>query len=129
MLPALTPATAFFWTSGADGVLRLLRCDTCGRFLHPPGPMCRDCLGRELRVTDVSGRAVVYSFTVNHQPWRPDLAEPYVVALVELVEQVGLRLLTRIVGCDPDAVTIGMAVEVVFEEDQDVWLPFFGPAG
>jgi uncharacterized OB-fold protein len=52
---------------------------------------------------------------------------PYVVAEVELVEQEGLRLLTNVVGVEPGAVAIGMAVEVVFAQHEDVYVPLFTP--
>ena len=72
------------------------------------------------------------TFTVNHQRVVPDLDPPYVIAIVELPEQEGLRLTTNIVGCEPDEVSFGMPVQVVFEEYPDsrgnVWLPFFEPA-
>jgi len=32
------------------------------------------------------------------------------------------------VGCPPEAVDVGMAVQVTFEQYDDVWLPFFQPA-
>ena len=76
----------------------------------------------------MSGDAVVHTYTVNWQPWYPNLDPPYVVAIVELPEQEGLRLTTNIVGCEPDDVRIGMPVHVVFEEYDGVWLPFFEPA-
>jgi hypothetical protein len=52
---------------------------------------------------------------------------PYVVAIVELPEQSGLRLTTNIVNCQPDQVRIGMAVAVTFCEQEDVFLPLFEP--
>ena len=76
-----------------------------------------------------SGRAVVHTYTVNHQPWYPGLEPPYVVAIVALPEQDGLRLTTNLVGVGPDEVEIGMALQVTFEQYDDVWLPFFEPAG
>jgi uncharacterized OB-fold protein len=36
--PALDDENRFFWTSGEDGRLRFLRCQTCGYYLHPPLP-------------------------------------------------------------------------------------------
>ena len=63
----------------------------------------------------MSGRGVVHTYTVNHQPWYPGLDPPYVVAIVALPEQEGLRLTTNIVGCAPDDVRIGMPVRVTFE--------------
>ena len=41
LLPRLSDDVAFFWTAGADGILRLLHCNACGFFIHPPGPVCR----------------------------------------------------------------------------------------
>lgn len=123
-LPTLDETNEFFWTSGADGRLRLLRCQSCGYFLHPPGPRCPACGGLELAPEAVSGRAVVLTYTVNHQPWVGP-ADPYVIAIVGLPEQDDLRLTTNIVGTDVDDVTIGMGVQVVFEHQGDVWLPLF----
>ena len=70
----------------------------------------------------------MWAATVNHQQWFPSLAPPYVVAIVELAEQPGLRMLTNVVGCDPEAVRSGMAVEVDFQQlADDLWLPVFRP--
>jgi uncharacterized OB-fold protein len=77
----------------------------------------------------VSGRARIASFTVNEQPWRAGQAVPFVFAAVELVEQRGLFVMTRIVGCEPAAVSIDLPVRVRFERHDDVWLPLFEPEG
>ena len=127
MVPALTPTTEFFWTSGADGRLRIQRCSDCGRFVHPPGPVCRWCLSPNVAPAEVSGRGEVFTFTVNAQPWSERLTEPYVIAIVELVEEPGLRVLTNLVDCRPDDVRIGMPVEVAFVAVEDVFLPLFRP--
>ena len=127
ILPRVNDENRFFWTAGEDGRLRFLRCDRCGQFLHPPSPICPNCLSKELTVTPVSGRATVATFTVNHQPWIPGYDPPYVVALVEIDEQPSVRLMTNIVGCAPDEVRIGMPVQVTFEQHDDVWVPQFEP--
>ena len=64
----------------------------------------------------------------QRNPWRPDLTEPYVVAIVELADQSGLRFVTNIVGTPPAEVHIGMPVRVRFEQIEDVWLPLFEKA-
>ena len=56
---------------------------------------------------------------MNHQRWMPGLEVPYVIAIVELVEQRNLRLTTNIVGCPPEAVRIGMPVQVRFRTVTD----------
>jgi uncharacterized OB-fold protein len=38
-----------------------------------------------------------------------------------------LRLTTGIVGCEPEDVYVDMPVRVVFDNYEDVWLPFFEP--
>lgn len=127
VLPRLDDETGFFWTSGKDGRLRILRCEACRYLVHPPAPVCPTCLGRSLSPDVLSGRASVATFTVNHHPWDGS-SEPWVVAIVELDEQADVRLMTNIVGVDPDEVAIGMPVQVVFEDHDPVFVPLFEPA-
>ncbi len=126
-LPQLNEANRFFWTSGEDGRLRFLRCDDCRNLIHPPVPICDRCLSREQSVVAVSGRATLAAFTINHQMWLPMIEPPYVIALVEIEEQAGLRLTTNIVGCADDDLVIGMPLQVAFEHYEDVYLPVFKP--
>jgi uncharacterized OB-fold protein len=129
LLPRVTPENAFFWEGGADGKLRFLQCRSCQYLIHPPAPLCPECLGRELEASEVSGRATVYTYTVNHHPWIPGFPPPYVVAIVEIEEQPSVRLTTNIVDCAIDEVKIGMSVEVRFEEREDgIFLPLFAPS-
>jgi len=131
LLPERSERTQRFWTAGGDGRLELLRCGQCGTYVHPPAPRCPTDQGTDLAWTPVSGRATVATFTVNHQPWMPGPALPYVVAIVEIAEQPSVRLTTNVVGCAPQDVRIGMPVRVTFEHhadpDGDVWLPLFEP--
>jgi len=127
ILPRLTQENRFFWTSGADGRLRFLRCQTCRDYVHPPTPICPHCLTKTLAPEPVSGRATVASYTINVQPWIPGFDPPYVIAIVEMEEEPAVRLTTNIVGCAPDDVHIGMPVQVMFEQYDDVWLPLFQP--
>ena len=131
-LPQLTPVNEWFWTSGADGRLRVQRCDDCSTFVHPPVPICPTCRSRAWTPTAVSGRATVIGFTVNHQQWLPGFAPPYVLANVALDDAPGVHLTTNLVDVDPldpDAAFIGQVVEVRFEQVEDVWVPLFAPTG
>jgi uncharacterized OB-fold protein len=127
-LPLVTSLTEPFWTGGREGELRIHRCEACGFWLHPPESVCPNCLSRRVVPTPVSGRAELLTFTVNHQPWHPDLEVPYVIGIVELTAAPGIRLTTNIVNCPTEDVRIGMPVQVVFEQFEDVFLPFFEPA-
>ena len=128
-LPLLTDTNRFFWTGGADNTLRFLRCGDCRAWAHPPQPICRACGGSSLAPEAVSGNATVLGWTVNHQPWHPAFPPPYVIAVVAMDEDADVRLTTNIIDVDHADMTIGMAVEVVFEQADDVWLPLFRPIG
>jgi uncharacterized OB-fold protein len=129
ILPRITERNEAFWSSGQDGRLRFQRCGSCRYWIHPHSVLCPQCLGKDLAYEAVSGRAVVHTFTVNHQPWMPVPELPFALAIVELPEQEGLRLTTVIVHCPVDDVAIGMPVQVTFEahEDENIWIPMFEP--
>ncbi len=126
-LPLLNEMNRYFWISGATGRLQVLRCGDCGTWIHPYAGLCPKCRSGKLAPEAVSGRGTVVGYTVNQHPWQPDVPVPYVVALVELEEQSNIRLLTNLPGCPIDAVHIGMAVEVCFEDHGDVYVPQFQP--
>ena len=128
LLPHLDDHNRFFWTSGEDGFLRILRCNACHFYNHPPGPVCRNCLSRDQSPQVVSGRGRVETFSVNYQQWIPG-SDPYVIAWVSLEEQPSVRLSTNLVGVEAGDVHIGMEVAVEFEEIEDVYIPLFHPVG
>ena len=113
-VPSPTPESQPFWDACARHELQLQRCERCGRFWFPPSNHCQHCWSDRFSWQPVSGRAEVHSFTVYRRAYAPELAEqlPYVVAVVALEE--GPRLITNIVGCPPEAVRVGLPVEVTF---------------
>jgi uncharacterized OB-fold protein len=126
VLPALDEVNRSFWTSGQDGRLRFLRCQSCQYFIQPPAPRCPECWSRDVAPEALSGRAEVHTFTINHHPWDGG-TEPYAIAIVSFPEQDDLRLTTNIVGCPPEDVRIGMPLRVTFEQHDEVWFPLFEP--
>ena len=106
--------------------LLIERCDDCARWVHPAAGECREC-GGTLVAQPVSGRGTVFTYTVNYHPYNPDIPTPYVIALVELAEQSGLRVAANIVDCEPDSVKCGMAVDIRPEKSAG-GAPLFGPA-
>ena len=129
LLPQITPENEHYWTGGARGELRFLRCADCRTFVHPPSPVCPACLSRQLAPAAVSGRARLLTWTVNHHPWIPGFDPPYVIAIVEIAEQPGLRVTTNLVNCTPEELRLDLPVRVLFEErDDGVFLPLFEPA-
>jgi uncharacterized protein len=135
MLPQRGGHDRAFWTGGATGQLLIEHCDVCVRWVHPPTGRCREC-GSPLAARPVSGRGTVFSYTVNMHTFNPAVPVPYVIAIVELVEQQGLRLAANIVDCEPDSVMCGMPVKVRFEQHgvfeqhstDTSFVPVFAPA-
>lgn len=113
--PAVTEETEPFWAAAKDGRLVVQRCQSCGAESFPPRGICRVCRSRATTMVEITSRGVVYSYTVNHQRWLPDLEVPYVVVLVEFPDHPGVRVVGRLRGCAPDEVAIGMGVQVGFE--------------
>jgi len=127
--PQEDPETDFFWASGEDGKLRFKRCQDCGFYSHPPTPRCPKCLSANMAPEAVSGKATVLTYTVNVQQWVPG-QEPYIIAIVTMDEQDGLRLTTLLAGVElDDPNIIGKRVEVRFLARDDVWYPTFVPEG
>jgi uncharacterized protein len=126
-IPQINEENRAFWTGGSEGELRFMRCGNCGYYLHPPSPRCPECWSEDIAPSAVSGRGTVYTYTINRREWVPGLQVPFVLAVIELDEQPGLRLITN-VECDPEDVTIGMPVEVAFRQRGEAFVPVFRPA-
>lgn len=128
-LPKLTPETAPFFAAAADGRLALGECPDCGLTFYYPRGTCPDCLSPDVSLVDAAGTGEIYSYTVltGLENW-PEDALPVVLAYVELDEDV--RLMTNVVDCDPEALSIGDDVRVAFvdTEREDVAIPVFEPA-
>lgn len=113
--PAITEETRPFWDAAAAGRLVVEHCDACGTDAFPPRGICRACRSRDTGWVEISGPGTVYSFTVNHQRWLPDLEVPYVVVLVEFPDHPGVRVAGRLRGGAPEEAAVGMSVDVGFE--------------
>jgi uncharacterized OB-fold protein len=127
-LPPIDDDNREFWTGGAEGRLMVSRCCACRRWVLPPAGHCPAC-GAATRPEPASGRARLLTWTLNHHPYHPEVAPPYLIAIVELVEQEDLRLATNLVGCSEDQLTAGMELEVRFEHQGEAFYPLFGPTG
>ena len=127
-LPLVTPWNEFYWTSGADGRLRVQECGSCAALVHPPKPCCPHCRGSRIGIKETSGFGTLFGFTVSHRFRLPGLPAPYIVAQVALEDDPRVRLTTRLVDCAEDDLRLGMRMEVTFEHVEDVWLPLFRPA-
>ena len=105
-----------FWdaTREQNFVLQWCTHDNIAIFYHRE--VCPRCLRADgLEWRPASGRGQVYAVSVQHaaQVPMPAYESPYAVAIVELDE--GVRMLSTVVGCDPESVTVGQQVQVTWE--------------
>lgn len=129
-LPNITEDVEPFWTAAKAHTLSMPRCQDCDEVIWPLSPVCPACLGDNLEWTALSGRGVLWSWVNFHQGFNQEWAKesPYNVAHVRLEE--GPIFLTNIVEAEDEALEVGMAVEVVFDDVTDeVSIPKFRPAG
>jgi uncharacterized OB-fold protein len=82
------------------------------RLLLPAAPRLLSLSDRGARGCAALTRGTVYTCTVIHQA-APGFDVPYALGYVDLPE--GVRVLGQIAGVEPEAVRIGMEVEVSFE--------------
>jgi uncharacterized OB-fold protein len=129
-VPLPDELSAPYWEAAREHQLRIQRCEHCGHFNQPPELICPNCSALEpkFRFEPVSGRGKILSWVVVHSDIVPGFADdpPWVNVLVELDEQPGLLLHTRLIDGVGAPVAIGDRVEVVFEDvTPDVTLPQF----
>ena len=127
-IPAPVPSlhAGPYWEGCRRGELLFLQCAHCQAIPPLPTLRCPRCHGDELAWQPSNGIATLYSWTVVWRPQHPAFRVPYAPAIVDLEE--GYRLLTAIVGCEPDALSEGLAMEVEFHAvNEEITLPFFRP--
>jgi uncharacterized protein len=135
VLPTDSEHRGYFEAAGR-GELVVQRCSACGMLRGDIGAACPFCQASGWEWHSVSGKGVIYSYSVVAQPIQPAFREfaPYPVVLVELDEQrnvpwrgglegetVSVRLTRNLVRRhDPavaeseDLVAIGKRVEACF---------------
>jgi uncharacterized OB-fold protein len=132
-LPTPDPLTKIFWDSVKAHAMQIQQCGVCQKYIFYPRAVCPHCGSRELAWKPVSGKAKLYGYTINMGK-HPSTAAfsndtPYVVAVVELAE--GVRMMTNLVGIEPDPAKIKVDMDVVLTYDDvtdAVTLPKFKPA-
>ena len=114
-LPALEGLAGEFYEWCRRGELRFQRCGACGSWRHVPRAMCAACGCFEWTWERSSGRGSVFTWTVVVRALHPAFQEdtPLAPAVIEMEE--GMRLVSEVVDCPPDALEIGMPVEVCFD--------------
>ena len=125
-LPRVDGESRGYWEAARRHELLLQRCRGCEGYRHHPRAVCPNCLSSEVEWVVSAGRGEIYTFTVTYQNQSPGFAGrvPYILAYVLLEE--GVQILTNIVDVTPEAVQIGQAVGVCFEDlSEEISIPVF----
>jgi uncharacterized OB-fold protein len=108
-----------FWDAAKADRLAVPRCAQCGTFRLPPFPLCYACQSEDVEWVELPGTGTVYTYTVVRHPLHPDLGAvcPYISGVVELdgTQGEGARMLVNIIDCDPEEISIGTRVRIVFD--------------
>jgi len=118
---------------GESPALMGSRCPQCGEHFYPPRYVCLNCYQEGLEEVALSRRGELWTFTIARAALPGTLmTPPYVIAQVRLPE--GVHVATVLTDVDPEAVRIGMPLELVVEkasvdtEGNDVMTFKFRPA-
>ncbi len=128
--PRPTPTSQPFWDALRDERIVLQRCGDCGSWVHYPRSRCVVCLSGALEWIEVSGRGTVHTFAIARVPTAPPFADevPQILAVVEIGAAasaavasavLAVRMSTTLVTAHPESITVGMAVEPVFDHGAD----------
>lgn len=127
-LPMTQPWSEPFWEGTKQGKLLVQHCLDCDTNIFYPRKLCPECWSGNLDWIESSGKAKIVTFSTAYDMVEPKFMEdlPYTLAYVDLEE--GVRMMTRIVECQPEDIDFNMEVEVVFHKlNDDFFLPYFRP--
>lgn len=113
--------------------LLINRCDDCGRWHHPPKPVCPGCWSSALTPTEVAGTGTVHLAMHLHQgapaPGVDYAKGPHPVVAVELDGTDGVRFSSTVIDLPVEQVAIGLPVELDWVERYGHPFPVFRERG
>ena len=118
-IPRPSTTTRPFWDGLNERKVQIQRCEGCDTWVFYPRTRCPSCLSDQLIWREVSGRGVLYTYTLARQPTAPHFADetPQQLAVVELDE--GVRMTSTLVNVEPTDIVIGMRLRPYFDQVTD----------
>ena len=115
-----------YWAAARKERLLMQQCEDCGKYQWGPEWICHHCLSENGTFAQISQMGRIYSYERVWHPVHPALKEqgPYLIVLVEFPEYDDARMVGNLLGDPQQEVTIGSAVDAVFEHHNDVDEPF-----
>jgi uncharacterized OB-fold protein len=128
-MPEPTPVTAPFWDALREHRIRIQYSPSSNRYVFYPRLLAPGTLADDLEWREISGRGVLYTFTISDRPTAPPWTDalPQLLAVVQWDE--GPRFSTELVNVDPSELWVGMPVRPVFCDypEHDVTLLRYEP--
>ncbi len=106
-----------------EGRFLIQRCAACSRHVYFPRELCPHCGALAPALVAPAGSGTVAAVTTLHR--KPEQGGNYHVCLVDLDE--GVRLMSRVEGLAPEAVTIGLRVQARVQLTAGKGLVVFDP--
>lgn len=127
-LPRIDEDSREYWASAHAHALKLQRCDNCHSFRFYPSHACHHCGSLKYTWEPIGGFGEIYTYSVlkraRGNPFEDLL--PLILVLVKLDE--GPVMMANLFNCDESEVSIGMKVQVSYEDVNDeITLPVFVP--
>ena len=115
-----------YWEGTRAHELRVQRCGHCGTHRWAPEWICHACHSFAIEWDTVAPTGILFASQRVWHPVTPTLADalPYVNVLVELPQAGGVRMLGNHAGDPHVDLTIGTAMDAVFEDHDDAEVPY-----
>jgi len=125
-LPEPSEDTDRFWAACDEKRFVVQECNDCGHRRFYPASTCPQCWNDEWAEVEMEGDGRVVSYTIVHRPPSDAFTgeTPYVVALISVDGDV--TVMSNIIA-PPDSVSVGEAVELVWQERNGRYLYQFQP--
>jgi uncharacterized protein len=119
-------AEGFFWEGLDRGQLLFQKCMVCDKLRYPPSVRCSNCGALDTLIVEVSGRGILYSYTILYRPPIARLVLPMTIGLVELAEgvrclgaldrsierpEIGMKLRAKFAKTDPGSVPLSFVAD------------------
>lgn len=124
------PINKGFWDAAREGKLVVQACQDCNAVQFPAEVICHKCHSYNLGWKELSGKGKVWSYVIVNRPGHPGLADvvPYNAGLIQMDDEPDFIYLTNVVDASEDEIKVGLPVEVIFEQHENITIPRFQKA-
>lgn len=119
-IPLKNLDNAPYWDAADRHELALQKCNSCGKYAHPPGPSCAHCGSQDVTWDNLGSdiQGTVYSYIVSYRPFLPGFQHdiPLVIAVIQLDSAPDVTIIGNVLQVTADDLTIGTPVKMVWQD-------------